>query len=147
MNGAVNGAVNPPVVRLPPGEPLPPWLRALDAAVFGDAWSDPAPQEAVWMVEGAAFARWSVLRLAGEAELLRLAVDPARRGEGLARALLAAGEAELAALGIQDLHLEVRVSNAAARGLYEACGWAPAGLRKGYYRDGEDAALYGKRLG
>ena len=135
------------VTRLAPGEPLPAWLRALDAAVFGAAWTDPAPQEAVWMVEGAAFARWSVLRLAGEAELLRIAVDPARRGEGLARALLAAAEAELAALGIQDLHLEVRVSNAAARGLYEACGWAPAGLRKAYYRDGEDAAIYRKRLG
>ena len=132
--------------KLGPGEPLPAWLRALDAAVFGDAWTDPAPQEAVWMVEGAAFARWSVLRLAGEAELLRIAVDPARRGEGLARALLAAAEADLAPLGIQDLHLEVRDSNAAARGLYEACGWAPAGLRKAYYRDGEDAALYAKRL-
>lgn len=143
----MNGSVNPAVVRLAPGESLPPWLRALDAAVFGDAWTDPAAQEAVWMVEGAAFARWSVLRLAGEAELLRLAVDPARRGEGLARALLAAAEAELGPLGIRDLHLEVRVSNAAARGLYEACGWAPSGLRKAYYRDGEDAALYGKRLG
>jgi ribosomal protein S18 acetylase RimI-like enzyme len=133
--------------KLGPGKPLPAWLRALDAAVFGEAWTDPAPQEAVWMAEDAAFARWSVLRLAGEAELLRVAVDPARRGEGLARALLAAAEAELRSLGIQDLHLEVRVSNAAARALYEACGWRASGLRKGYYRDGEDAALYAKRLG
>ena len=133
--------------KLGDGESLPAWLRALDAAVFGDAWTDPAPQEAVWMIEGAAFARWSVLRLAREAELLRVAVDPARRGEGLAKALLAAAEAELAPLGIRDLHLEVRVSNAAARALYEACGWRASGLRKGYYRDGEDAALYAKRLG
>ena len=135
------------VARLVDGEPLPAWLRALDAAVFGEAWTDPAPQEAVWMIEGAAFARWSVLRLAGEAELLRIAVDPARRGEGLAKALLGAAEAELAALGIQELHLEVRVSNAAARRLYEAGGWRETALRKGYYRDGEDAALYAKRLG
>jgi ribosomal-protein-alanine N-acetyltransferase len=119
----------------------------LDAAVFGEAWTDPAPQEAVWMVEGAAFARWSVLRLAQEAELLRIAVDPARRGEGLAKALLAAAEAELGALGIQDLHLEVRVSNASARALYASAGWRESGLRRGYYRDGEDAALYAKRLG
>lgn len=135
------------VEKLGQGEPLPAWLRALDAAVFGEAWTDPAPQEAVWMIEGAAFARWSVLRLAQEAELLRIAVDPARRGEGLAKALLAAAEAELAALRIQDLHLEVRVSNAAARALYAAAGWRESGLRMGYYRDGEDAALYAKRLG
>lgn len=135
------------VVRLGEGEPLPAWLRALDAAVFGEAWTDPAPQEAIWMIEGAAFARWSVIRLAGEAELLRIAVDPGRRGEGLAKALLAAAEAELAALRIHELHLEVRVSNAAARGLYEAAGWRGSGARKGYYRDGEDAALYAKRLG
>lgn len=135
------------VEKLGPGEPLPAWLRALDAAVFGEAWTDPAPQEAVWTVEGAAFALWSVLRLAQEAELLRVAVDSARRGGGLAKALLAAAEAELRGLGIQDLHLEVRVSNAAARRLYEACGWRASGLRKGYYRDGEDAALYAKRLG
>lgn len=135
------------VTRLAPGEPLPAWLRALDAAVFGAAWTDPAPQEAVWMVEGAAFARWSVIRLAGEAELLRIAVDPGRRGEGLAKALLAAAEADLAPLGIRDLRLEVRVANAPARALYAASGWREAGLRKGYYRDGEDAALYAKRIG
>ena len=135
------------VARLEPGEPLPAWLRTLDAAVFGEAWTDPAPQEAVWMVEGAAFARWSVIRIAGEAELLRVAVDPSRRGEGLAKALLAAAEMELTALGIRELHLEVRVSNASARALYAACGWNGSGLRKGYYRDGEDAALYAKRLG
>ena len=135
------------VARLEPGEPLPAWLRALDAAVFGEAWTEPAPQEAVWMIEGAAFARWSVIRLAGEAELLRVAVDPPRRGGGLAKALLSAAEAELAALGIRELHLEVRVSNAAARALYAACGWRESGLRKGYYRDGEDAVLYAKRLG
>ncbi|MBS1767546.1 MAG: GNAT family N-acetyltransferase [Acidobacteria bacterium] len=135
------------VARLGEGESLPAWLRALDAAVFGEAWSDPAPQEAVWMIEGAAFARWSVLRLAGEAELLRVAVDPKRRGEGLAKALMAEAEADLARLGIHELHLEVRVSNAAARTLYADCGWRESGLRKGYYRDGEDAVLYAKRLG
>ncbi|HET8900439.1 MAG TPA: hypothetical protein VFM84_00760, partial [Holophagaceae bacterium] len=64
-----------------------------------------------------------------------------------ARTLLRACEAELAAAGIRDLHLEVRVSNAAARSLYAGAGWRESGLRKGYYRDGEDAVLYAKRLG
>ena len=133
--------------KLGPGEVLPAWLRALDAAVFGEAWTEPAPQEAVWMADDAAFARWSVIRLAGEAELLRIAVDPARRGEGLAKALLDAAETELAALRVHALSLEVRASNAAARRLYEAAGWRESGLRGAYYRDGEDAVLYAKRLG
>lgn len=127
--------------------PLPDWLRALDEAAFGEAWGEPEPHEAVWMIEGAAFARWSLVEAASEAELLRIAVDPAQRGLGLARMLLNACEAELAGTGIRDLHLEVRVSNAAARALYAGAGWREAGLRGNYYRDGEDAALYAKRLG
>lgn len=129
------------------GGPLPAWLQALDAATFGEAWGEPAPHEAIWMLAGAAYARWSLVPPAGEAELLRVAVEPSRRGQGLARELLAACEAELAEAGIRDLHLEVRVSNAAARALYAGSGWRDAGLRKGYYRDGEDAALYAKRIG
>ena len=127
--------------------PLPAWLRALDGAVFGQTWDEPAAHEALWIMEGTAFARWSLVPSAGEAELLRIAVEPSRRGEGLAKLLLTACEAELAACGLHALHLEVRVSNTAARSLYASAGWETTGLRKGYYRDGEDAALYGKRIG
>jgi ribosomal-protein-alanine N-acetyltransferase len=127
--------------------PLPDWLRALDASTFGEAWGEPESHEAVWVIEGAAFARWSVVDAAKEAELLRIAVDPAWRGQGMGRALLAACETELAASGLRDLHLEVRVSNAAARALYADAGWRESGLRGGYYRDGEDAVLYAKRIG
>ena len=127
--------------------PLPDWLRSLDEATFGEAWGEPEPHEAIWVVEGIAFARWSLVSTAGEAELLRVAVNPARRGQGLARVLLDACEAALASAGLHDLHLEVRASNAAARALYSAAGWRGTGERKGYYRDGEDAALYGKRIG
>ena len=134
------------VACLREGDPLPAWLRALDEAAFGEAWGELEPYEALWMMEDAAFARWSTVRAAGEAELLRIAVDPDRRGAGLGRALLSACERELAALGIRELHLEVRVSNAAARALYGRSGWRESGLRKAYYRDGEDAALYTKRL-
>lgn len=127
--------------------PLPGWLRALDEGTFGEAWGELEPHEAAWVIEGAAFARWSLVEVAKEAELLRIAVDPEQRGRGLARTLLRACEAELAATGIRDLHLEVRVSNAAARSLYAGAGWRESGLRKDYYRDGEDAVLYAKRLG
>ena len=126
--------------------PLPGWLRALDEGTFGEAWGEPEAHEVLWMIEGAAFARWSLVDAAKEAELLRIAVDPAHRAQGLARTLLQGCEAELAALGIRDLHLEVRTSNSAARALYARAGWRESGLRKNYYRDGEDAVLYAKRL-
>ncbi|HJV23388.1 MAG TPA: GNAT family N-acetyltransferase [Holophagaceae bacterium] len=129
--------------RLEPGLPLPAWLTALDAATFGEAWGPLARHEGMWVLGDAAFARWSLVPVVHEGELLRIAVDPARRGRGLGRELLKGAQAELRAQGIRELHLEVRAGNAAARALYAACGWREEGLRAKYYADGEDAVLYG----
>ncbi len=130
------------VRRLAPGERLPDWVARLDRTAFGSAWKAPAAHEALWVVPEVAFARWSRVPAAGEAELLRIAVDPAHRGRGLGRRLLEACQRELAEEGLVHLFLEVRVSNAAAIQLYRACGWTPCGRRPGYYADGEDAALF-----
>lgn len=130
------------VRRLADGEPLPGWVARLDRTAFGAAWKDPAAHEALWVVPEVAFARWSRVPAAGEAELLRIAVDPAHRGRGLGRLLLEACQRELAEEGLVHLFLEVRVSNAAAIQLYRTCGWKPCGRRPGYYPDGEDAALF-----
>ncbi|MCL2315960.1 MAG: GNAT family acetyltransferase [Actinomycetia bacterium] len=54
-----------------------------------------------------------------------LAVDPARRGEGLGAALLAHAEAALAALGCPKINLQVRPENADVAGFYERCGYEP----------------------
>jgi ribosomal protein S18 acetylase RimI-like enzyme len=131
---------------LGPGSELPAWAEALDREVFGSPWGPLGDLERIWAAEGEAFARWSAVPAAEEAELLRIAVAPAARRRGLARDLLAASEAGLRAAGIRFLHLEVRVSNDAARTLYEGAGWRMEGLRPRYYQDGEDAALYGKDL-
>lgn len=131
--------------RLAPGAALPDWVARLDRTAFGQAWKAPAPHEALWLLPEAAFARWSCVPAAGEAELLRIAVDPARRGEGLGRALLAACQAELADQGMTTLFLEVRASNREAISLYRACGWKPCGRREGYYADGEDALRFERR--
>ena len=130
------------VRRLAPGEGLPDWVARLDRTAFGTAWKAPAVHEALWLVPGVAFARWSRVPAAGEAELLRIAVDPAHRGRGLGRRLLEACQRDLEAEGLVHLFLEVRVSNAAAIQLYRVCGWKPCGRRPGYYPDGEDAALF-----
>ncbi len=130
------------ITRLEPGDGLAPWLTALDAATFGEAWGPLARHEGMWVIEGAAFARFSLVPRVHEGELLRIAVDPAQRGKGLGRTLLEGAQRELKALGIRELNLEVRLGNAAARALYAACGWREVGRRARYYGDGEDAVLY-----
>ena len=68
------------------------------------------------------------------AELLTLWVPEACRGKGHAKALL---RHVLGTLG-QPLLLEVRASNAAARGLYASLGGEPIHVRPGYYPATED---------
>jgi ribosomal-protein-alanine N-acetyltransferase len=130
------------VWSLEAGEALPDWVARLDRTAFGTAWKAPATHEALWLIPEVAFARWTCIPAAGEAELLRIAVDPAHRGGGLGRRLLEACQEALAAEGMELLHLEVRVSNQPAIRLYRACGWQRCGQRAGYYPDGEDAALF-----
>ena len=134
--------LTPDVWRLEPAEPLPAWVTRLDRTAFGSPWKAPADHEALWLIPELAFARWACIQAAGEAELLRIAVSPEARGQGLGRKLLEACQRDLTEAGMARLFLEVRASNASAISLYWACGWKPVGLRPGYYPDGEDAALY-----
>ncbi len=72
--------------------------------------------------------------------LMNIAVDPARRRTGVARALL---EAMIERAGRDaDYTLEVRASNTPAIALYERFGFRSAGTRPRYYTDtGEDAII------
>ena len=134
------------IIHLGPGSQVPDWIEDLDRLAFGVPWGPLDDTEHLWAGPGMGFARWRVVEAAQEAELLRIAVDPARRLGGHGRALLRHSEAQLARMGVNTLHLEVRVSNAGARRLYESEGWTARGTRRGYYRDGEDAALYTREL-
>ncbi len=80
-------------------------------------------------------------RVLDEAELLRLAVSPSFRGRGFGAALLAAGLNRIVSHGARACHLEVGAENTAAIHLYERFGFVEEGLRKAYYRHGEDALL------
>ncbi len=72
--------------------------------------------------------------LGPEVELLTLAVDPAQRRRGLARALMGAFHEAARTHGSEDAFLEVAAENAPARALYAACGYTQAGRRRRYYR-------------
>jgi ribosomal-protein-alanine N-acetyltransferase len=88
-----------------------------------------------------------IARSAGdEAELLTLAVHPACRRLGLARALLAAATTTLRAAGARHLFLEVDEANAPARGLYQALGAVVVGRRPRYYEHGTNADIFSLAL-
>lgn len=83
--------------------------------------------------------------LVDEGHVLDLAVDPAHRGAGIGRTLLAALLQQLTGRGATAHTLEVRPTNLEALGLYRAAGFAVEGRRPRYYPDGEDALLLWRR--
>ena len=78
---------------------------------------------------------------ADEAEIESLAVSTAWRHRGIARRLCHDLLGWARARGARHASLEVRVSNAAARSLYESLGFHEVAVRRGYYRDPEEDAL------
>lgn len=79
--------------------------------------------------------------VAGEAELLTLAVDPAARRRGIGRALVRGFLEAAGARGARRAFLEVAQDNVAALALYRAAGFDAVGLRRGYYRQSDGPAL------
>jgi [ribosomal protein S18]-alanine N-acetyltransferase len=72
--------------------------------------------------------------------LMNIAVDPERRGSGVAGQLMRRLIDE--SNGTLPFTLEVRVSNHRAIGMYERFGFRSAGVRPRYYHDnGEDALI------
>ena len=132
--------------HLGPGSAVPGWIETLETEAFGKPWGPLEGGDHLWALAEAGFIRWQVIPAAQEAELVRIAVSPAWRRRGQGVALLRHSQAILARMRIRTLFLEVRVSNSGAIALYEKEGWTSIGLRRGYYRDGEDAALYRRDL-
>jgi ribosomal-protein-alanine N-acetyltransferase len=110
-----------------------PWSEAEFTALLADPL-------AFLLVEGdAAFLLGRAV--AGEAELLTIAVAPEARRLGLGRKLVGRFIYQARLRGAESAFLEVAEDNAAARGLYRASGFAEAGRRRGYYRTPEGKAV------
>jgi ribosomal-protein-alanine N-acetyltransferase len=116
---------------------------------FGEAWTRAQcagilPMHGVSMTLAEAAGTpvgFSLVRsVAGEAELLLLAVNAEWRGRGIGSALVDRFIADGERTGAHHLHLEVRDGNHAI-GLYERAGFSLAGRRSNYYR-GPDGKSY-----
>ena len=116
---------------------------------FGEAWSSSQcagvlAMPGVWLtiaeLDGAPAGFAMVRAILDEAELLLLAVRPAARRRGVAKALLRSVFAEARARGVASVHLEVRAGNDAVA-LYRLAGFEKIGERRDYYR-GRNGKLF-----
>ena len=129
-------------------------MAAVHAAAFDPGWS--ATELAASARGNGAFALavddeamvgFVIARIiAGQAEILTIAVDPSARRRGIGRALVAATAGVAANSGASAVFLEVDVSNASAIALYHGEGFVKVGVRKGYYTHGADALVLRRDL-
>jgi [ribosomal protein S18]-alanine N-acetyltransferase len=119
-------------------------IATLHAASFNRGWSEDEIERMMLdrnvlthrATQGGRLVGFIMSRMvAGEAEILSVAVAPARRGKGLARRLLDLHLRRLAGLGTRTIFLEVGDDNAAALKLYRRAGFGEVGRREGYYID------------
>lgn len=83
-----------------------------------------------------------------DADITNIAVDKNCRGFGIGDRLLKEFARILSERSVDNLHLEVRISNIPAISLYEKNGFAKDGIRKNFYsKPTEDAMLMTKILG
>ena len=116
-------------------------VAALEAQIHAAPWSTGSFRDALAAGYTACVGEragrivaYGVLMLApGEAQILNLTVVPEARRQGLGRELLRRFLKDAGRLGAEQVFLEVRCSNAAAIGLYEAEGFVPVARRAGYY--------------
>lgn len=133
-------------------------LAALHAKAFDRPWSvaeietmaDGHGAFGIAAIEGGELLGFILLRaMAGEAEVLTVAVEAGRRRQGVGQALVEAAAATARSVGAQEIFLEVAEDNPAAIGLYGKAGYEPVGRRPGYYpraRGAVDAILLRARL-
>jgi ribosomal-protein-alanine N-acetyltransferase len=123
-------------------------MAVMDAAFdprFGEAWTRSQcagilPMSGVALTlarddDGAPIGFALFRTIAGESELLLIAVAPGRHRQGTGRALLDAFLERARNAGATRVHLEVRDGNPAIA-MYRAAGFAAAGRRRAYYHGG-----------
>lgn len=130
-----------------------PFVASLERECFSSPWSEdgiaeelenPLSHFLVAVSDGVA-GYIGVQEICGEAYITNIAVTASARRKGIGRALLQAACAGARSRECEFITLEVRVSNASARALYESEGFEEVGLRKSFYSaPPEDGIIYTK---
>jgi ribosomal-protein-alanine N-acetyltransferase len=127
----------------------------LDRRALGQLWSreqwareleEPARPGLGIREQGQLLALASGWLVADELHITAVAVDPMHRRRGLGARVLSALLREAVRRGAVHATLEVAAANAAARALYAGAGFQTAGIRRAYYRNGDDALIQWLRL-
>ena len=135
---------------VPMNEHHVPQIALLERECFADPWSQQSIASelhnplSLWLVaqEGQTLLGYVGSQTCqDETDMMNIAVSPASRRQGVARALIEALVSALRQHGSRQLTLEVRASNGPARRLYESLGFLQVGLRKNYYRNPKEDAL------
>lgn len=126
-------------------------IAEMEQECFEDPWSIAQINEEIYAETGFGLKAekdcgtvgYAFFRIVGpEAELLRIAVKKAERAKGTGSAILKKLIAVARENGAEEMFLEVREKNAAARKMYEKAGFEKIGTRKDYYGKNENAVLY-----
>jgi len=115
-----------------------PWLRQ---HFLDELYSPHAFPMSAFDGEGRLVGFICPMLLLDEGHIMDVAVDPGCRGMGVGRLLVQQVLDDCRYRGASFVSLEVRVSNITAISLYKGMGFVEAGLRKRYYKDGEDALM------
>ncbi len=132
-------------------------IADIEASVFSDAWSESSLSSALTDVNqdilclehsGELAAYLIGCGVAGESEILRIAVSPCFRRCGFGRKLMEYFLNGRKTKGDLTVFLEVRASNTSAISLYESCGFRSYTIRRNYYKNPtEDAVMMSLDLG
>jgi ribosomal-protein-alanine N-acetyltransferase len=128
-----------------------PSVQAIEQASFTTPWPPNAYRSELEMnrlatylvarAEGAVVAYAGIWMMVDEAHITTFAVDPRWRRQGIGERLLLALLDMAIGRRAREATLEVRLSNLAARRLYEKYGFRPVGIRPRYYSDDNEDAL------
>jgi [ribosomal protein S18]-alanine N-acetyltransferase len=116
-----------------------PWSMGLFMSELGHPGSSRA--YVVARVDGAVVGYGGLMLVGEDGHVTTLAVDPAWHRHKVGTRLLHALASIAVERGAENLTLEVRAGNDAAQALYRAFGFAPAGVRKGYYVETKEDAI------
>ena len=134
-----------------------PRVAELEKMIFTDPWSEKVYRE-TFKITGVEYivavddeksgkaciiGASGVRNIAGTGEITNVMVMPEYRGMGIGKRMMESLIERGKHLGAEELTLEVRINNTAARKMYETLGFVCEGIRPGFYRNpAEDAAIY-----